>query len=164
MPKLKLKAITPKHTPKTQEYLDALEKAAQKTMNLVRRDLQSTVRTWNHKPVFSVVIRKTGGTYTITAGTNDKIYGYVTEGTRAHVIRPKRSRYLRFSSGYRAKTRVGIIGSIPGGAFGDPVFAAEVNHPGFPGRKFIEKIQARRQKTIEQESRQSVAKVARKQR
>jgi hypothetical protein len=101
------------------------------------------------------------GAYRVTTGTNAKIYGFVDEGTKAHVILPKRSKYLAFSSGYKAKTRVGIIGSEPGGSFGESVFAAKVHHPGFPGRKFTITIGKRRQVTLNQEVSHAIALVNR---
>lgn len=118
----------------------------------------STTRTWNHKPDFDITVTR-GNDFTITAGTDDRIYGWVDAGTKAHTILPKRSKYLRYSSGYRAKTRVGIIGSNPGGAFGSTVFSAKVRHPGFPGRKFIAKIRSRRQVTFQQEVSHAIADV-----
>lgn len=163
MPSLKFQAIRPKALPDSKEYLDAFEKGAQKAAALVLSDLQATTKTWKHKPTFDVTITRDKGDYIIAAGTDDKIYGFVDAGTKAHIIRPKRSKYLRFQSGYRAKTRVGIIGSIEGGAFGNDVYTNTfVLHPGFPGRKFTITILKRRQKTAEQEISQNVAKVVRK--
>lgn len=161
MPKLQLKALKPPTLPKGEDYAKAMEKATYKAAGLVLRDLQSTVRTWKHKPTFDVTITQNNGNYSVTAGTDDEIYGYVNDGTKPHVIKPKRSKYLRFSSGYKAKTRVGIIGSQDGGSFGNDVFSKGVYHPGFVGRKFTEKIAKRRQVTIEQEIDHSIALVAR---
>lgn len=163
MPQLKLTAITPQHLPSTAEYLKAMEQGVLKSSQLVERDLRSTTRTWQNRPVFYIVIGKQGNDYTITAGTDNLIYKFVTGGTKAHVIKPKRSKYLSFQSGYRAKTRPQIIGSQDGGAFGDSVFAQSVQHPGTKARKFIETIQKRRQKTIEQEVSQAIAKINRTQ-
>jgi hypothetical protein len=103
-----------------------------------------------------------GSNYRVTVGTNNiKPYLFVDEGTKPHTIKPKRSRYLAFQSGYNAKTRVGIIGSQPGGAFGAQVFAAQVHHPGYPGRKFTITIARRRQVTLNQEMSHAIAKVNR---
>lgn len=163
MPSLKLAAITPKNVPQAKEYLRAIEQAYRKTTNLTQRDLQSTVKTWDHDVDFVVVEDRSGGDYELTAGTDDKIYGYVNDGTKPHVITPKKSRFLSFRGGYSAKTRVGVIGSRAGGASGAKVVARSVKHPGFPGRNFIAVIRKRRQKTLEQETSQNIAKVARKQ-
>jgi len=161
MPAFKLTAIKPPTLPTGEEYAKAMQDAVYKSAGLALRDLQSTVKTWKHQPKFDVTITQQGGGYSVTAGTDDEIYGYVDAGTKAHEIRPKRSKYLRFSSGYKAKTRVGIIGSIEGGAFGDDVFSKGVMHPGFPGRKFAETIAKRRQVTTVQEISQNIAKVNR---
>lgn len=162
MPKLAIKALKPAALPSADEYLAAIEKSTYKAAGLLLRDLEATVRTWNKKPTFDVTITRTGDDYSVTAGTDNEIYGYVDGGTKAHAIRPKRSKYLRFSSGYKAKTRVGIIGSNDGGSSGDDVFSKGVWHPGFPGRKFTETIQKRRQTTVAQEISSGIAKVAEK--
>jgi hypothetical protein len=147
--------------PTTQEYLKAIEGAYYRTVGLIEKDLQATTRTWDHKPEFTVTTERKGGEFSVTAGTDNRIYGWVDAGTKAHVILPKRSKYLSFSSGYKAKTRVGVIGSNEGGAFGSSVFAAAVHHPGFPGRKFIINISKRRQVTLRQQTEQAVAAVNR---
>lgn len=162
MASLKLQSIKPKNMPKGKEYLQALEKSVQKTAGLVLRDLESTVKTWKHKPTFDVTITHTGNDYAITASTDDKPFVYVEAGTKPHIITPKRSKYLRFSSGYKAKTRPNVINSYPGGAFGSDIFAKSVRHPGFPGRHFTKAIASRRQKTLEQETSQAIAIIARK--
>jgi len=147
--------------PTGKEYTQALEQSIYKTASLVQRDFQATTRTWTHKPKFDITITRQGNNYIVAAGTDDLIYLFVSEGTKPHVIRAKRSPYLVFQSGYRAKTRVGIIGSNEGGAFGDTVAAKSVKHPGTKARKFIQKIRERRQKTAEQEGSQAIAKVNR---
>lgn len=160
MVKLAIKALKPANLPTAQEYLAAIEKATYKSAGLILRDFEATVRTWDKKPTFDVTITNQGGDYSVTAGTDNEIYGYVDAGTKPHVIRAKRSKYLRYSSGYKAKTRVGVIDSNDGGASGDDVFSKEVHHPGFPGRKFSERIQKRRQTTVAQEISAGIAKVA----
>lgn len=160
MPNIRLTPILPK-LPKASEFRQAFEKAALKTAHLVERDLKSTTRTWTHQPKFSVNVLPIDNPYTIIAGTDDDIYGYVDAGTRPHTIRPKRSKYLRFYSGYRSKTRVNIIGSREGGSSGEAVFRQEVHHPGFAGRNFLAQIARRRQTTLEQEVSQNTAKVMR---
>lgn len=162
MPSFKLKVTKPDSLPSGADFAKAFQEGIQKSAALALRDLQSTVRTWKHQPAFDVTITQQGGDYSISAGTDDVIYGYVDAGTRAHEIRPKRSKYLRWKSGYKAKTRVGIIGSQEGGAFGEDVFGKAVHHPGFPGRQFMKTIAKRRQVTIVQETSQAVAQVLRK--
>jgi len=161
MPTLKIEAIRPGKLPTGAEYLKAFEQGTQKAAALVLRDLESTTRTWKHKVAFDVTITRVQGDYVVAAGTDNQIYGWVNNGTKPHMIRPKRGKYLRFSSGYRAKTRVNIIGSIEGGAFGSDIYSNGVRHPGFPGRNFTRNIAKRRQVTVTQEVSQAIAKVAR---
>lgn len=163
MAAIKLTAIKPPKLPTGEEYAKVMQDATYKSAALMMRDLQATVQTWTKKPKFDITITQQGGNYSVTAATDDEIYGYVNDGTKPHEIKPKRSKYLRFSSGYKAKTRVGIIGSNDGGAFGDDVFSKGVHHPGFPAREFTKKIAQRRQVTVRQLISDGIAKVARKQ-
>ena len=142
--------------------MKAIKDAFRKTMKLAEQDYKSSVNTWEHKPKFEFV-EPEGKNYKITVGTNDNIFGWVDKGTKPHRIPKFGSKYLRFSSGYRAKTRVGIIGSNPGGAFGATVSAMSVQHPGTEARKFTVTIRKRRQVTMEQEVSHAVAKVNRTQ-
>lgn len=163
MPSLGFKAITPKHIPSTKEYLDAVRKGVQKTAKLVERDLESTTRTWKHKPKFYTGVSEAGGDYAITAGTDDLRYKWINDGTKPHIIRPRRAPFLRFRVGGSPKTQPGIIGSGPGSQ-GDQWRTAQfVQHPGITKRDFMRKIQERRQKTAEQEISQNIAKVNRTQ-
>ena len=104
----------------------------------VKVDFQTTVATWNNKPVFKIL----GNKYVRIIRTDDKIYYWVNFGTKAHVIRAKSRGGLRFQSGYKAKTIVGQIRSRAGGSYGKFVNPPpqEVMHPGTKGRKFDETI------------------------
>ncbi len=112
----------------------------------VKKQYKKTTQTWKRKPEFEILIGLTGKDASVLVGTDDKIFRYVDEGTRPHIIRPVRAKRLRFKSGYRAKTRPGKIGSQSGGAFGDTVYAQMVRHPGSKARGFSPTIQKRRRK------------------
>lgn len=163
MARIKFSAVVPGYLPTTDEYMKAIIGALDKTANLILQDFKKTTATWEHKPDFSLTPYLSKGNMARAIGTNSLIYHFVDHGTKAHRIEPKRSKYLAFQSGYRAKTRVGIIGSQEGGAFGDTVIAQGVDHPGFPGRKFVKTIGKRRQVTLQQEVSHSIALVNRKQ-
>lgn len=151
--------------PTTKEYWQAIERGTRKTAALIQKDFNATTRTWDHKPKFDITITQYPNSFEIIAGTDDKIYLWVSEGTKPHVIAAKRSPYLIFQGGYRAKTRVGIIGSQAGGRDpnGEWFRKQQVQHPGFPGRQFIGKIKKRRQTTFRQQVNQEIAKVNRTQ-
>jgi hypothetical protein len=107
----------------------------------VLREFKITVSTWKRQPQFEV--KEQGGSTTI--GTNDPIYGYVNDGTKPHVIRPKKAKRLAFYAGgfvsktvpNRLQARAGRVAST------NPVFAQGVNHPGTQGRDFTGQIQER---------------------
>ena len=161
MVNFKLQAIKPGKMPTGEEYAKVITDAILKSAGLTLKDLQSTVSSWSTKPKFDITITQQNGNYTVVAGTDNEVFGYVDLGTKKHIIRPKRSKYLRFQSGYKSKGRTGIIGSNTGGSFGDPVFAKEVQHPGFAGRHWSILIAKRRQVTITQEVSAAISKVNR---
>lgn len=165
MPKVSIHAITPKNLMNSKEFKKAVTQPVEKTAKLVKRDYESTARTWSSKnrPTFDVIVAELDGDYTITAGTDSLLYKWVDEGTKPHIIRPRRSKFLRFRVGGRAKTTPNVIGSGPGSR-GDAWRTADfVLHPGTRARNFTKRIKERRQKTVEQEISQSIAKLARKQ-
>lgn len=149
--------------PTSKEYLQAIKRAYERTTGLVEKDLRATTRTWDHQPKFRIETQTKGGDYSLTAGTDDLIYLWVSEGTKSHPIAARRSPYLVFQGGYRRKTRVNVIGSQEGGRDpeGEWFRKKQVKHPGFPGRNFILRIQQRRQVTLRQQTEQAIAEVNR---
>ena len=100
----------------------------------VRTDYEKTTRSWDHKPIFVIQWNKdrTGA----TVGTDSDIFGWVEQGTKPHIIRPKGNYPLRFMTGFRPKTRVMSINSYPGSKGTTPVAARVVRRPGTKARKF----------------------------
>lgn len=134
----------------------AIETAQGFTATRAIQDYQSTTRTWKHKPSFRIAHKGDS----VTVGTDDEIYGYVDKGTRPHTIRPRRAKVLRFSSGYRAKTTPGSLGSGSGGATGGAVYRRFVQHPGTKARRFTELVQKRADDFFPDEMQRQLAKVA----
>lgn len=150
MPTIKIEAIGGKVKIDRALYEKLLLEAVDKTTTDALSDFKRTMRTWTTKITFSQMkARKVRSNIEGAAGTDSKIYLYVTRGTRPHAIRAKRARVLSFRSGYRTKTSPRIIGSHQGGAFGAAAFAREVKHPGSKARQFEEEIAQRRQRTLE---------------
>ena len=98
---------------------EAVEKGMREAAEAIQADMEKTTAGWKHEVTFS--IDKSGDGYTI--GTDDQIWTYQDEGTRPHVILPRRARVLRFEVG------------------GDLVFAHRVNHPGTKARLFTKQLQ-----------------------
>lgn len=107
----------------------------------IGKDFDATVSTWDHQPKFERKLEQSARYIRSLNGTRDEIYGYVSRGTRPHLIRPKRARVLAFQGGtYTAKSSPGTIKAKHGGASGATVFSRGVHHPGSKARGFPEAI------------------------
>jgi hypothetical protein len=113
----------------------------------MKRDFEKTTATWEHKPKFEVVVSLTQPGPTLLVGTDDEIYGYVSRGTKPHLIMAgiytgkSNKKALAFPSQFSPKTRPGVIGSSAGSRGGDMIVRPYVQHPGTKPRKFEEAIQ-----------------------
>lgn len=148
MVSLKIEAIVPKKTPNGAAYDKAIRKALDRFIERVRTDLKTTTRTWETVVVFRKQTTLEGSALVAEITTDSKVYAWVNEGTRPHIIRPKKAKALRFQWGgygsYKSKTIPGQLSSRAGGQSGDTVFRQEVHHPGFEGRHFTEAIVKKR--------------------
>lgn len=143
-------------------FRDELRNAAKEIADAAKKDFEKTTATWKHKPTFTEKITETGNKTTADVTTKDKIYRYVDEGTRPHIIRPLRARSLAFRSGYKAKTRPHVLSSRNGGASGAQVFAQIVRHPGTDPRYFSVDIQAKYQPKLATAVQKAIDRAARK--
>ncbi len=114
----------------------ALENALEESAKAVKVDFDVTTQTWKQRPEFTIT--RTSGSRIVA--TTDEIYGYVDEGTRPHVIRPRQASILRFQQPFRAKTRPRSIRSGAGFLGKKVVWAHETHHPGTAPRFFAETI------------------------
>lgn len=115
----------------------AIENALTGEAKAVKVDLDTTTRTWEHRPEFT--IEKGEGRRTVA--TDDEVFGYVDEGTPAHIITAKSAnKPLTFGVGGSPKTAPRVIGSRAGTRGGTIVRAQVVHHPGTAAREFTETI------------------------
>ncbi len=127
------------------ELLSALHKVERE----VKKDFQKTTETWEHDVKFESSISTRGGVAQVEAGTRDRIYGYVNNGTRPHDIwagiytGKSRRKALRFPGTFRAKTRPGYLTSYRGYKGGAIQYRAHVHHPGTEARGFDKAIEKR---------------------
>jgi hypothetical protein len=99
-------------------------------------DFKVTTQTWEHQPEFTIEKHQDSR----IVGTDDEIYGYVSGGTRPHVI-VAHGKVLAFpGGGFRPKTRVRYIGSNKGSKGGAVILRPKVNHPGTDAREFDQAI------------------------
>jgi hypothetical protein len=124
----------------------AIEKALDSSVKpALIKSHQVVVRDWEHKPKFQTRkdIRPDKITMTVfPTGDNAKIYTFVDQGTKPHVIEAKKAPRLAFQTGYKAKTLARPARTVSGGgkASGPVVFAKKVNHPGSEAREFSKTI------------------------
>jgi hypothetical protein len=103
-------------------------------------DFRKTTATWSKQPDFTTKEQKDG----VLIGTDNDVWNMLDKGTRAHRIIARRGKRLRFSGGFRAKTRPGFIGSQSGGSgTGGPVFVQSIDHPGTVARSWSKLIAAK---------------------
>jgi hypothetical protein len=69
---------------------------------------------------------------------DNAIYGYVSGGTRPHIIRAKNAKYLAFGSAFTPKTRPGTLTSGSGSRGPVDTFVTQVHHPGTEARDYDE--------------------------
>lgn len=144
-----LRAITPKgKLYDNAKMQSAIHGALDQVGKGMLQTFQAITADWKTKVVFAVKVEFTGGNASVTVWTDNEIYGYVTEGTKPHIIVPIRARMLRFQTGYRAKTSPGSIRSSGGGASGGVVYARVVHHPGTKARKFERNVVKRYQDVL----------------
>lgn len=105
------------------------------------KNFQETTKTWRSQPAFKRVVFSRG-TNAIAGevSTTNKIYGYVSNGTKTHFIAPRRVRALRFRSGYTAKTSSRRISARSGGRSGPFVYSRGHIVKGIRPRKFDTQI------------------------
>lgn len=115
------------------------KRSQEQTTKRAKSDFERTTRSFEHEVTFSDEEDSDGGR---TVGTDDRIYGYLDDGTKPHEIRPRRKKALAFrGGGYRAKTSPGVLGSGSGGASGPVIVRRKpVQHPGTAPRNFAETI------------------------
>lgn len=113
----------------------------------VKADYGVTQQTWSNKSKADFKIKsKIGERIIYTTGL---IYLWVDKGTKAHEIRAKNKKVLKFRRGFRAKTRPNSISSGKG-ARGNGAWVSKevVKHPGTKPRNFSKAIAAKWRKLL----------------
>lgn len=107
----------------------------------LRSQHESVVRDWVHRPTFRHGVyasKRQVLSIVYPTGKHAKLYQWVDEGTKAHVIKPKRAGgLLKFQRGYSARTSpVARFNVGTGRASGRWTSARIVRHPGTKARQF----------------------------
>lgn len=141
------------------KFVDEIREAFREEIkDEVVADFNDVTSDWQTDVTFDARVEVQGGNIVIGIGPrrNAKIWRYVDEGTRAHAIRPRRAKRLRFQTGYSARTRPGRAHVGNGTASGDVVYSAGVWHPGTEAREFTKTIMDKWRKEIAQVVRDAI--------
>ena len=84
-------------------------------------DFAATVKDWAGKPDFTKNVKISFLKVSIEVGTENKIYRYVSKGTRDHWVPKEGVATMAFQPGYKPKTTPGVLSSQAGGAFGERI-------------------------------------------
>jgi hypothetical protein len=109
---------------------------------------------------YIVLPQLVGGNYETSVGTDNRIYGYVDEGTKAHIIRAKSGGFLTFRTGYIARTIPRVLHSGQSRYTGGWARKRIVRHPGTQSRRFSVIIQVKWQDEFEKRMRMANEKAA----
>lgn len=127
-------------SPDFREARNVIAEEMRKVSEEMVADFQATVESWSNKPTFDVNLSLEGNVPSIEITTQDEVYGFVDQGTKAHFVGPVNAKALAFQTGYTPKTSPGVIGSTAGGASGPIAFSKGHMVSGIKPRKFSEKI------------------------
>jgi hypothetical protein len=125
--------------------LDAVDRAYRRAFNEARAELRAVIHEWESDLDFAMLPtrRRDVFIYEVKAiGPDVQIFRYVDEGTRPHIIRPKKpGGRLAFQPGYSARTApIAQFNVGTGKKSGDKIYRMEVHHPGSKARKFTRTI------------------------
>lgn len=144
MPFIEITVTVPSSIMNAQRVVDEIRRT-QDTVTALRltQYFRQTVEGWKTPPGFAQQREDTSdqlGVKVYPIGGEAEKYALINAGARPHFIRPRRTNFLRFQTGYRAGTAPRVLRSRAYSRFGPMVGAAEVRHPGFEAREFTQTI------------------------
>lgn len=124
-------------------------------VSVLKKDYALTTATWTDKPKFETIEAFSPDGPTVLVGTDNKIYGYVDEGTglygKAHKkyripkLTNTKAKTLVFYTPSSPKTKPNVIGSGPGATGTNKNVRKSVMHPGIKARNFTKILQKKHQ-------------------
>jgi hypothetical protein len=112
----------------------AVENGMQAAAEGVRADFYATTNTWERGVSFTI---SRPGAFRRIIGTDDEIWTMLNQGTKPHLIYPRRAKALAFATGGRAKTKPRVLGSSAGSQGSTFVTTrGPVQHPGTKAREW----------------------------
>lgn len=122
------------------EIAKEIESELRATGQELKTSHDKVVREWTHRPSFKAQYSTHAAIQSVKItpqGIHKNLWIWVDRGTKPHVIRAVNAPFLKFQSGYSARTAVGAKSAQgTGQRFGSWVQKTEVNHPGTEARDF----------------------------
>lgn len=107
----------------------------------IRVDFDVTTQTWDDRPKATI---EGSGVSERTIAVEGDLYAMLDKGTKAHDIKPRRKRILRFTGPFRPKTVPNQIASRPGIKGANVIISKHgVRHPGTRPRNWAKTIAAK---------------------
>lgn len=117
--------------------------------NIARDDFKKTVSSWKTPVHFKNEQLLQGGNMAQEVSSDNRIYGYIDQGTQAHWVWPRKAGgVLRFNSKWSNATRPRVISSRARRSFGAVAFSRGHRVGGIPARYFAATIADRRQQNL----------------
>jgi hypothetical protein len=107
---------------KKEAMVKAINDELQKTSKDILFDFEATAWNWKHKVKFTREVSVGPNSADILVGTDDEIYGYVDQGTKAHVVEAKHAKMLHYWVGGTPKTQPGVMVSGAGSPGNKEIF------------------------------------------
>lgn len=164
MPFIEINVTVPKAIINVEKVRQAIIDAQNNVTKRKLTDLfKQTTEGWQDPPQFSSRRIDTSsqlGIRVYPSGKNADKWALVNEGARAHIIRPRRARLLRFQTGYKAGTKVRTLRSTAYQRSGKFVQTKLVHHPGFEAREFTQTIADEHEPEFNQDMQDAIKKGA----
>jgi len=149
-----MKIVPIKASPfKIKGFKTRLRKTLRAEGKIDKRMLQKTTATWKGtKPRFKVIEKVTPrelSVEVVPSGAGAKKWWWLQDGTRAHIIRPKkRGGRLFFRTGFKPKTKIGKLKSGRGARGKNWASAKQVRHPGTKARLWRFTVRRKRERPL----------------
>lgn len=102
----------------------------------VKRELELPTRRWKHKVVFYEKQPSGAQSSGVEIATDSRIFKYVDQGTKPHIIKPRKAKVLAFNSIFKPQTKPNSLNSSAGRNSPPKIFTSLVHHPGTKARNF----------------------------
>lgn len=139
------KAIIPKDRPLAKPMRTIISNTLTAQAKAIKVDFGVTTQTWKHRPEVTI---NAPTPYERQITVEGDVYAMLNEGTKAHDIRPKQRRLLRFPTPFKSKTLPDQIMSRAGSQGKVIVWSKGVHHPGTKARNWDRVIATKWQERI----------------